>query len=473
MPLQFGSQGLILPTQAELQAQYGSSMMLIYGPDINLGPETPDGQMLNIFTQAVLDLQDLLLQIYNGFDPDLAIGDVLDQRVAINGIQRQAGTFTVVPVTVVVTQSVNLYGLDQTANPVYTVSDSAGNQYELQETQLGIGPGSPTLNFQAAVPGAVTPTPNSITVPVTIVLGVQSVNNAGPATSVGINEETDAQLRVRRQQSVTLPSQGFVPGLEAALKNLPGVTYATVIENDTSSTDGYGIPGHTIWVIVAGSGSPASIAKAIYVERSMGCGLFASGQAGQETYVITQPDGSTFTVYWDDVIAEALFTMFTATSLNGSTPPNYAGIIAQLPNLLTPGPNGQVNVNELATLVQDIDPNTLVTAAGFSTSAGGSYTTVLSPSSPNKQFQLSGSDIIIYPIMLLPATSTVATGSPVAFSVLGGYPTYTYAIAVNNSGGTINSSTGAYTAGATPSVTDTVVVTDNFSQTGTAFVVVT
>jgi hypothetical protein len=53
------------------------------------------------------------------FDPDNAVGVVLDQRVAINGIQRQAGTYTVTPITVVTSQSVNLYGLDQDVQPVY------------------------------------------------------------------------------------------------------------------------------------------------------------------------------------------------------------------------------------------------------------------------------------------------------------------------------------------------------------------
>src|SRR5271154_5687844 len=113
MPNSLGPTGLTLATQAELVTQYTTAFQNIYGTDINLGPETPDGQLMMIFIQSVLDLQDLLQQIYNSFDPDNAIGVVLDQRVSINGIQREAGTFTTTDITLILSQSVNLFGLDQ------------------------------------------------------------------------------------------------------------------------------------------------------------------------------------------------------------------------------------------------------------------------------------------------------------------------------------------------------------------------
>jgi uncharacterized phage protein gp47/JayE len=187
MPNSIGPTGLTIATQQELINQYTDAFEAIYGSDINLGPETPDGQLINIFVQSVLDLEDLLSQINSFFDPDQAVGVILDQRVAINGIQRQAGTYTVTNITLVLTQSVNLYGLDQTAQPVYTVADNAGNQWQLQTTQLGTGTGSLVFAFQSATPGALTTVPNTITVPVTVVLGVQSINNPTTYTTLGIN----------------------------------------------------------------------------------------------------------------------------------------------------------------------------------------------------------------------------------------------------------------------------------------------
>lgn len=467
MPNSIGPTGLSTATRAELVAFYTAAFQTIYGSDINLASDTPDGQMMNIFIQSVLDLENLLTQIYNMFDPDNAIGAVLDQRVAINGIQRQAGTFTITNVTIEVSQALNLYGLDQVSNPVYTVADNAGNQWQLQTTQLIGSPGTDSYAFQAAQPGAVLTVPNTITIPVTIVLGVVSINNPTTYTTLGLNEESDAVLKVRRQKSVSLASQGYLAGLLAALENINGVTSAFVYENTTDSPDIDGVPGHSIWVIVAGSGAAADIANAIYTKRNAGAGMF-----GGTSYVITQVDGTEFIVYWDDVEAEDLFIQFTATSIDGINPPNIAAIRAGLPLNFIPGVNEEVDINHMATLVQQIDPNTLVTDAGFSTTSGGSYTNTLTPSAKNKQFAVSSDNIIITPMLLSPDSAVVAALGTQTFTGLGGFGALTYTLSVNNSGGSIDSGTGEYTAGSTPSVMDTVRVDDTLGNFATAIVTV-
>lgn len=464
MPNIIDATGLQTKTFAELDAEFTAAMEAIYGTDINLESDTPDGQMKAIFIQAALDLEDLLVQINNMFDPDNAIGVILDQRVAINGIQRQAGTFTTTDITIVTSQALNLNGLDQASLPVYTVADNAGNEWQLIESQTVSGAGTYVYAFQAATPGANLTVPNTITVPVSIVLGVTSINNPTAYTELGINEETDAVLKVRRQQSVSLASQGYYAGLLAALLNINGVTSAFVYENTSSATDGDGVPGHSIWVVVAGSGAAAEIAQAIYTKRNAGCGMF-----GDQDYIITQVDGTSFIVFWDNVETLPLFIKFTATSLNGTNPPDIAAIRAGLPDIFKPGVYSEVNINELATLVQQIDPNTLVTVAGFSLTSGGSYTNTLTPTTRKNQFSVTEPDIIILPMILSPVLSTVATGATQTFTGLGGYGTLTYSISVNNSGGSINSSTGVYTAGGTPA-TDTILVTDALSNTGTATV---
>ena len=533
MPNAIGPSGLTVATDAELVASFTAAMQLIYGVDINLASDTPDGEMMNIFLQAVLDLEDLLVQINNMFDPDNAVGVILDQRCAINGIQRQPGTFTVTNITLVTTQSVNLYGLDQSAQPIFTVADNAGNRWQLQTTQLAVTIGTNVFSFQAATPGANLTVPNSITVPVTIVLGVSSINNPSTYTTLGVNEESDAAFKIRRQKSVSLSSQGYLQGLLAALENIPGVTSASVYENNTGSPDGIstdpayplGTPGHTIWAIVAGTvavplapawsalitysyGAIASsggtnyiswqngnlnhltsdptywgvynpVAEAIYAKRNAGAGM-----RGETTYTITQIDGSFFTIFYDVVTQEILFVSFTVTSLDGVNPPNIAAIRAGLVN--TYGVNQEVNINMLSTLVQTIDPNTLVTftsagtpaTGGFALAIGGPYTNTLSPSLKSKQFSLSSPDIVILPMQLSPYNPLI--GSPIQvvsgvskqFTGLGGFGALTYSFVTNNSGATIGAGTGLYTAGATPAVNDTIQVQDSLGNIATAVITV-
>lgn len=467
MPNVIDANGLQVATRDELITNYTANYELLYGPDINLDPDTPDGQEMNINAQAVLDLEDLVVQVYNMFDPDLAIGKVLDQRVAINGIQRQAGTFTVTNLTVVTNQALNLYGLDQTVQQVFTYSDNAGNAWNLIATQLGVAAGTNIFQFQSAVPGAVLTVPNTINVPVTIVLGVVSVNNPTTYTTLGINEETDAALRIRRQKSVSLSSQGYLAGLLAALENISGVTSAFVYENDTDTTDGDGIPSHSIWVIVAGSGSNAAIAQAIYSKRNAGCGM-----KGSQTFNILQADGTIFTVRWDIVTQQDLFIKFVASSLDGVNDPNIVAIRSDLVLSFVPQVDQKVNINTLSTDVQAIDPNTLVTSAGFSTTSGGSYTTTLTPSTKDKQFDVQAANIIITPMILSPKAVTLVHGSGQQFVGLGGFGTLTYSMHTNASGGSVNSSTGLYTSGAT-SGTDVVRVTDSLSNIADATITVT
>lgn len=389
MANQVTATGIETDSLTDLVASFTASFETIYGADINLDSDSPDGQLMYIFLQVVVDLLDLITQVYNSFDPDYAIGRVLDQRVALNGIQRQAGTFSTTPISITVTEALTLKGLDTFPDDPYTVSDNAGTQWFLEATHSFVGSGTSSLSFRAATPGAALTVVNTITSPITIVLGVDSINNPLTQTSVGINEETDAALKVRRLKSVSLSSIGYLQGLLAALENINGVSSAFVYENTDDSPDGDGVPGHSIWVIVAG-GTDAEIANVIYVKRNAGCGMF-----GAQSYEIVQVDGSSFTVYWDYVVAENLYIKFNATSLNGIDPPNTTLIADTLPTLFVPGVNEKVNINDLATLVQQIDPNTLVTGAGFSTAALGPFTNTLSPTLKKNQFAVATARIDI------------------------------------------------------------------------------
>lgn len=471
MPNSLTLTGLTVATRAELVAQFTTSFQTIYGDDINLDPDTPDGQLMNIFIQSVLDLEDLLVQIYNGFDPDNAIGIVLDQRVSINGIQRLAGTYTLTNITVVASAACTLYGLDRTDQSIYTVADNAGNQWNLTTTQVISGAGTSVYEFQSAVIGAVLTSPNTITTPVTIILGVQSVNNPTTYTTLGVNEESDYSLKVRRQKSVALSSQGYLSGLLAALENVTGVTFAKVWENVTGSTDGDGIPSHSIWVIVAGTAADADIAQAIYVKRNAGCGM-----KGSTTYDVVQADGSSFEVKWDEVTTLPLFIKFTATSLDGVHPPDIAAIRSGLTSSYIPGVAAQVNINELGRLVQAIDANTLVTSAGFSLTSGGAYTNTYTPTTKDEQFVVTSADTILLTMILsapgvaFTIVAGVVTGTTVSiasggttlqFTGLGGFGAYTYSKV--SGAGSINGASGLYiSAGAG---TDVLRVTDTQSHT--------
>lgn len=297
-----------------------ASFTTIYGPDVNLGDETPDGQLINDFAEMIQDELDFNVQVYTSMDPDQAFGVTLDMRVAFNGIKRQAGSFSTTDVTIVTSQAVSLIGLDG-ANPVldgipegaFIVADAAGNQWVLINSYDIGSAGSTILTFQAVEIGPVITTANTLTIPVTVLAGVTSVNNPSSQLSTGAAAETDAALKIRRRQSTAINSTGFYAAMIAALLNVPGVTTAQVYENETGATgipENAFLPGHSIWVVVGGTGADADIAAAIYSKRSAGCGLF-----GTQTYVIVRLNGPDFTVKWDEILAEDLYVKFVLDAI--------------------------------------------------------------------------------------------------------------------------------------------------------------
>ena len=255
--------GLTLQSLTDLVNGLVADLQNIYGSDINVDPDSPDGQAINIIAQFGIDMREVLQSIYASFDPDQASGTTLDQLVALNGVQRNGGTFTIVPIDITVDRNVSLVGLDSDPTTIdipagiYTVKDNAGNQWVLLAS-VALTAGTSTLDFRAVNMGAVVATVGTITTPVTVVAGVTSVNNSSSVSVQGVDEETDIQLRLRRRKSISNSATGYLDSIEGSLLALNGVTNAVVYENTTDAIDGDGIPPHSIWAIVEG-GTDADI----------------------------------------------------------------------------------------------------------------------------------------------------------------------------------------------------------------------
>lgn len=316
MPDSFGANGLTVKTRSEILTDLTTAMRNIYGSDINVDQNSPDGQLLNIFAQALVDLRELIVQVNSGFDPDQAIDEILNQRVVINNIERRGATFTITPVTVTVTTTVTLAGLDAVFDDIngtgFTVQDNAGNEFILIDTQT-LTAGAHVLNFRAKAIGRVETTVNTITNQKTVVLGVSSVNNPSAALELGANAETNLELRTRRQQSVALASFGYLNGILASILSVSGVTDAVAYENATGTTDAYGTPPYTIWLVVEG-GANTEIANVIYSKKSYGAPM-----RGAVSVTLTTPSGQPFVAKFDRPTAEDLYLRFDIQPTTGNS----------------------------------------------------------------------------------------------------------------------------------------------------------
>ena len=110
---------------------------------------------------------------------------------------------------------------------------------------------------------------------VTAVAGWAAAWNDLDAT-VGQDEETDSELRLRRAQSVAAPGSGTVDAIRAAVLAVSGVGACFVLENDGDATDGDGLPPHSFEVVVLDDGFDADdIADEIWEHKP--AGIYSNG----------------------------------------------------------------------------------------------------------------------------------------------------------------------------------------------------
>jgi len=366
--------GIQTKTLADIIASLTAAFQTIYGSDVNLASNSPDGQLLNQIALMCLDHANLVTQDYSSKDPDQAVGVALDSVSQLCGLTRRGGTYTIVNITVTTDRNVNLTGIG--SSTPFTISDATGNLFQLINS-ASLTTGANTLAFRAVDIGNVQISLNTLITITTPILGVLSVNNSSAPTTQGVDQETDAAFRLRRQAAVALPASSALAGLLGGLQTVTGLVQAIVRENTGASADADSVPGHGIWVITDG-GAIADIAAMIYKYRPLGVPM-----AGAVTSTVTQVDGSTIVMRFDTAVAQDLYIAFTATSKSGGSL-DTAAIKAYLAANLSYGIYEIADVSTIIKMVYDFNPDAVVSLAGVSNTAGSYLTTKLPAAKKNK-----------------------------------------------------------------------------------------
>ena len=360
-------------------------LFAIYGPTINVASNTPDGQWINALALSKLDMEQFAVSIYNSFDITQAVGVALDNLAQLLGLSRAAGTYTQTQVTITTSQSVTLNGLNSISTP-FTVSDSNGNIYYLISSAT-LSNGINVLNFQAANIGLVQAIQNTITVIVTPTPGVLTANNPSEPYAIGNTQETDAQFRLRCQNSTAGIATRKAQAMYAALSAIPGVEQAVVYENVTATTNATGVPAHSLWPIILG-GTTIPIANTIYLYLGDGC-----GNKGSVQYNITQIDGSIFPVYFDYAQQSQLYIHLNVESLISGYIDN-AALKTWISNNYILGINQTADITTLTALIKGYNPNLLVTSASVSRDNSNFYNSI-APGAVNDYFVIQTSNITV------------------------------------------------------------------------------
>ncbi len=294
--------GLLIPTVAELREIINERYRERFGVSQDVSDGSIAGRYNGIMAEQLGLLWEQLEVVNSSQNPDAATGTGLIDLAALTGtIPREASgstvtlTLTGTPATVVdegsraATASTDvLFATDEDAtitllddweaDTVYATGDRVTNDdkaYVCTEGGTSDSSGGPDTEDEAIVDNTVTwrfmgegtgavdvestavetgpqvALSGDVTVIDTPVGGWSSVINLLDA-DLGEDEETDAELRARREDELTAAGSTTAKAIRTALLGVEDVTAVTIFVNNTDTTDDDGVPPHAIEAMVTG-----------------------------------------------------------------------------------------------------------------------------------------------------------------------------------------------------------------------------
>ncbi|HDL8120432.1 TPA: baseplate J/gp47 family protein [Yersinia enterocolitica] len=289
MALQFNNNGLEIDTFRDLFQTLSDAYKSIYGQDIDLDQESPDGQRVAIEAQARTDIEASIQWLYSQMDPDFNTGDMQQIIAKLHGLYLRPGSRSQRDLNVATDRPVFLYS-------GYKIRDQS-NQVWFVRQNVTIPAGTTTVTFFAQDFGKVTGLIADTFTQLTPELGVLSIT-ADAVAVVGRDEETPEEFRQRRNRSLENPATGSTGAIFAKVAQLTGVTDLNVGENDTKIDDVLtGIPANSIWLVAEG-GSVSEIVEVMVKQKGGGTGT-KGGVIGRYIETLIRPDGTTLQIAHD------------------------------------------------------------------------------------------------------------------------------------------------------------------------------
>lgn len=285
--------GFEAETLESILARIEADQRSLISPLINTSSASINGQNNGIHAQKLRIVWELAQGVYNALFSESATGRALTLRAALTGTTREAATASRVTATYNVEPGTYAIG-----TLVASVDGTPTSRFANIEAVVNAGAVAAGVDAVAEceATGPTRANAGTLTVIAQAVSGWNSVTNADDA-ALGDEEETDAALRIRREQELRAAGSTTADAIRAdILRDVDGVESVSVLENDTSTTDGNGLPGHSVEAIVFGPSSPTSdddqaVAEQVFASKAAGIGTY-----GTTTKTVTNAQGFDVTV---------------------------------------------------------------------------------------------------------------------------------------------------------------------------------
>ena len=267
--------GWVPKTVAEIRDEIETDLRAALGDDLDTSAESVVGQIVAIVATREAQRWELVGAVYNARVPAGASGASLEALCELSpGIEREPATKGTVTLSVTLNAGVTL-----PAGSVASVAGEPSNRWvtTASATNSGGSPATVTAAAKAETAGRYVANASTITTIATPVTGWTAVTNAADADP-GSEVETDAQLRVRREQRLQRAGSSPLGALEAEVAEVDGVTQVVAWENATDYVDAAGRPAHSVEVMVLG-GDDEDIARAIWAAKAGGIATYGTESA--------------------------------------------------------------------------------------------------------------------------------------------------------------------------------------------------
>ena len=267
------SSGFVPETLEDIQERIKGKLELI-NPGFDFSPESPDGQLVEIFAFELWNAWTQLDLVYNSYNPAVATGAALRNIGLISGLTYGTANRSYA--------TIELQGTAGTVVPANSiVTDDDGNEFYVAfNTTI-----PSNAQVISRVPGPIPVPISTLTTITTPISGWTSITQTTAGT-IGTLADSEQKYRNLRQTTVMRNYTSVVDTMQARLLEL-GVDQASVFNNDATITVD-GVPANTIAVTVGevGTVTDESIATVIFETNAVGCPTF-----GSTTTAITDVQG--------------------------------------------------------------------------------------------------------------------------------------------------------------------------------------
>lgn len=307
--------GVIVPDTAEIKLETESEWKEVFGQDLDVNDETPQGLMIGQETAVRSELVANNAAVANQINPNIAGGVFLDDIWSFTGGKRRQATYT------------TIYNVVLTGSPGAIIPSGSrrattnGDIFELIDTAVIGSNGSITATFQALESGAIPAAAGTLTVPVEgyTAVGWETSNNP-QAGLQGLPSQSDIQARRERKETLALQGRSIAEAVFSNVRALPEVlslSFRENVENSTQVIDGITLVEHSVWACVDG-GEDTDVAAALYNAKTAG-----ANWNGAVAVQVTDPySGQTPTIKFDRPIAVPVMVRFTLSATGNVTDPS-------------------------------------------------------------------------------------------------------------------------------------------------------